>query len=187
LFVILIKEQRITGSTGSVSKLSLLATLMVLFLLSPARSQVNPAEVAPPPLRAVSKEEQSLLEKQSGVRKRTETALELMGQRLKMAETLVGQQKFDQVFLELGRFHGLMENTLTYLDGSDRDNNRVLNNYKRFEIGLRLFRPRLEVIRRSIPLSYEPYVRNLIDYLRDARSRAVEPLFSDTILPRTKP
>jgi hypothetical protein len=54
-------------------------------------------------------------------------------------------------------------------------------------MGLRQFRPRLELIRRDIPVKYEAYVRNLIIYLREARAKAVEPFFSDTIVPRNKP
>mgnify|MGYP007106197188 CR=1 FL=1 len=110
-----------------------------------------------------------------------------MSARLKNAEGFVGKDQHDEVYRELGAFHGLMDNTLEFLDGSDRDSNKVLNNYKRFEMGLRQFRPRLELIRREIPLNYEPYVRNLIGYLRDTRAKAVEPMFGDTVAPRTKP
>ena len=51
------------------------------------------------------------------------------------------------------------------------------------EIGLREFPPRLEAIRRDLPLEYEDYVRRLIRYLRQARTIATEPLFGDTVLP----
>lgn len=149
-------------------------------------AQPNP-DVAPPPLKVVSKNELTQLEGQKDVKKRTQTALELMSARLKQAETLIAQEQLDQMYKELGGFHGLMDNTLSFLNSSDRDSGKVLNNFKRFEIGLRQFRPRLELIRRDIPSNYEPYVRNLIQYLRDARAKAVEPLFGDSVVPRTKP
>ncbi|MEK7855704.1 MAG: hypothetical protein AAB288_06415, partial [Acidobacteriota bacterium] len=63
---------------------------------------------------------------------------------------------------------------------------KVLNNFKRLEIGLRQFRPRLELIRRGIPSEYEPYLRSLIQYVRDARAKAVEPLFGDSVVPRVR-
>lgn len=151
------------------------------------RSQVPPQEVAPPPLKTISKEETDRLASIRDVKRRTQTALNMMSARLKNAEGFVGKDQHDEVYRELGAFHGLMDNTLEFLDGSDRDSNKVLNNYKRFEMGLRQFRPRLELIRREIPLNYEPYVRNLIGYLRDTRAKAVEPMFGDTVAPRTKP
>jgi hypothetical protein len=144
-------------------------------------------DIAPPPLKFVSKDELGRLDAINDVKKRTQTALELMSARLKQAETFMAQEQLDQVYKELGSFHGLMDNTLAFLDKSDKDSGKVLNNYKRFEIGLRQFRPRLELIRRDIPIRYELYVRNLIIYLREARAKAVEPFFSDTVLPRSKP
>ncbi len=163
--------------------------LITLFLISAdeSRAQVPPAEAAPPPLKFVSKEESERLASIKDVKKRTQTALTFMSLRLKNAEDLVRQDRLDDMYKELGSFHGLMDNTLDFLDSSDRDSNKVLNNYKRFEIGLRKFRPRLELVRREIPLRYEPYVRNLIGYLRDARAKAVEPLFGDIVVPANRP
>ena len=168
-----------------------LLSLSVLFLLHCGSgwtiAQEGIDDVAPPPMRTISKEERSQLEAVSDVKKRTKLALELMDLRLKRAEIHHSQEQYDEVFKELGGFHGLMDNTLAFLDRGDENSRKVLNNYKRFEIGLRELRPRLELIRREVPTNYELYVRNLIIYLRDARSKAVEPLFGDTVIPRTKP
>lgn len=164
---------------------AMLAFACSLCLFAPATSAQPVADDnAPPPLKTVSKEELAKLESAKDVKKRTQTALELMSARLKQAETLMAQEQLDQMYLELGSFHGLMDNTLVFLDKSDQDSGKVLNNYKRFEIGLREFRPRLELIRRDVPIRYEKYIRNLILYLREARAKAVEPLFSDSVLPR---
>ena len=169
-----------------------LQLIAVFFLLQLGPVCVNgqnndDQDIAPPPLRTVSKDERSQLEPLTDVKKRTKLALELMAVHLKQAETLHSQEQFDEMFKQLGGFHGLMDNTLAFLDGSDKNNGKVLNNYKRFEIGIREYRPRLELIRRDLPQRYEFYVRNLIKYLRDARARAVEPLFSDTVIPTKKP
>ncbi|MCC6329570.1 MAG: hypothetical protein IT174_13730 [Acidobacteria bacterium] len=144
-------------------------------------------DVAPPPLKFMSKDEQARLGAETSVKKHTKLALELMSERLKQAEALMAKGDLDEMYKQLGGFQGLMDDTLEFLDKSDQDVGKVLNNYKRFEIGLREFRPRLELIRREIPARYEPYVRNLIGYLRAARRKAIEPLFSDTVVPRTKP
>ncbi|MEO7673678.1 MAG: hypothetical protein ABIU09_06325 [Pyrinomonadaceae bacterium] len=150
-------------------------------------AQPEEQDIAPPPLRFVSKEDLAQLNIVTDVKKRTKLALLLMSGRLTQAETLHTQEQLDDMFKQLGGFHGLMDNTLAFLEGSDQDSSKVLNNYKRFELGLREYRPRLELIRRDLPLKYEFYVRNLIKYLRDARAKAVEPLFSDTVVPNKKP
>ena len=90
------------------------------------------------------------------------------------------------MFTELGGFQGLLDNTLEFLIRGDNDSDRVLNNLKRFEIGLRGFVPRIEVVRRELPVRYEPYVRSVIRYIRDARSKALEPLFGEPQLRESK-
>jgi len=152
-----------------------------------AAAQIDGDDTAPPPLKFVTKADLAKLEATTDVKKRTQTALDLMSERLKMAETLGTQDQLDEMYKELGGFHGIMDNTLAFLDSSDKSRGKVLNNYKKFEMGLRQFRPRLELIRRDIPVRYEAYVRNLIVYLREARAKAVEPLFSDSVVPRNKP
>lgn len=163
--------------------------ILLLLVIGNTQSvaQNDDNDIAPPPLRNVSKQERGQLDAVMDVKKRTKLALDLMAGRLTQAETLHSREQYDEMFLQLGGFHGLMDNTLAFLDNSNTANNKVLNNYKRLELGLREYRPRLELIRRDLPLRYELYVRNLIRYLRDARAKAVEPLFSDTVLPGTKP
>lgn len=166
------------------------AVIFVFILLSLsfgsvfASAQTDDPDIAPPPLKFVSKEELAELNAVTEVKKRTKMALELMSGRLTQAEALHTKEQYDEMFKQLGGFHGLMDNTLAFLEASDKDNGKVLNNYKRFEIGLREYRPRLELIRRDLPQRYELYVRNLIRYLRDARAKAVEPLFGNSVVPK---
>lgn len=143
--------------------------------------------LAPPPLKLLSQEEKAKLGSESEVKRRTKLALELMNSRLKQAETFYTAANYDDMFTQLGAFHGLMDNMLEFLNKSDKDNNKVLSNFKRLEIGLRGFTPRLEIIHHDVPIRYEQYVRSLIKNLRAARTRAVEPLFDDTVLPDKKP
>ena len=144
-------------------------------------------DLAPPPLKLLSQDEKAKLNSETEVKRRTKLALELMETRLKQAEALHTSQNFDDMFTQLGAFHGLMDNMLEFLNRSDKDNGKVLNNFKRLEIGLRRFMPRLQMIHSDIPIRYEQYVRNLIKSLRTARARAIEPLFDDTVLPDNKP
>ena len=143
--------------------------------------------IAPPPLRLLSQDEKNKLAAENEVKRRTKLALQLMELRLKQAETFDAAENYDQMFVQLGGFHGLMDNTLEFLDKGDKDSGRVLNNFKRFEIGLRGFTTRLELIRHHLPIKYELYVRNLVKNLRAARAKAIEPLFDDTVVPTKKP
>ena len=160
-------------------------SLLILFLYGNETlvSQVpTEYETVPPPRKTVSEDERKKLDAENGVRRRTQLALSLMDARLKRAELLNSADNIDGVFDELGGFHALMDETLVFLESSDVNRSRVLNNFKRFEIGLRRFSPRLELLRRDMPISHEFYLRSLLRQLRDARTRAVEPMFGDSVL-----
>ena len=149
-------------------------------------AQDGPADLAPPPLRTVTKQEKAQLNEVSDLKIHTKLALELMNSRLSQAEHLTSTADFDGVFNQLGGFHGLLDNTLNFLGTQDSKNGKVLDNYKRLEIGLRAFGPRLEAIRRELPLRYEDYVHKLLQYVRDSRAKAVEPMFGDSVVPTGK-
>ena len=165
--------------------LSILLLLTIVPAISTRAQHAEPGDI-PPPAKVISKAEQAQLDAQSDVKKRTKLALDLMNARLTKAESLHDNHDLDAMFVELGVFHALVDHTLEFLNKSDKDSGKVLNNFKRFELGLRTFAPRLELIRRDLPLKYEFYVRTLAVYLRNARAKAVEPLFSDTIVPPSK-
>ena len=150
---------------------------------SPVAAQEEPQEIAPPPLKIISKAEKSQLDAETDVKSRTKLALELMEARLLNAETFSKQEAYRDMFTELGSFHALMDITLEFLSKSDSNKGKVLNNFKRVELSLRKYATRLELVRRDLPVKYELYVRNLVKFVRQARAKAVEPLFGDTVLP----
>lgn len=164
--------------------LVLTAAVLAFALLVPAHAQVEEDE-PPPPLRTLSKTEASALEKQSDPRKRLELSLEFVEARLKAAEKSVSGGDFWRMQTEVGVMQGLIENTLAYLYRVNRGTNRDFENFKRFEIALRSLAPRLETIRREAPERFDRYLRSVAKQVRDARSKAVEPLFGNTVVPRT--
>lgn len=169
------------------SNLIYIAFLVVTVAIPVAYAQKADDDSYPPPPRTISKEEKARLVAETDVKRRTKLALEFMEARMKQAEALHSLPDFDAMFVELGAFHALVDDTLEFLTGSSTDSDKVLNNLKRFEIGVRGFVPRLELIRRDLPFRYEFYVRRLAIFLRDAREKAIEPLFSDTVVPTKKP
>jgi hypothetical protein len=164
------------------------AVLLLLAASGLARSQgVVEDNLAPPPLRMMSADEKTRLSGEGEVKRRTKLALELMDLRLKQAEKYDAAEDYDPMYVELGAFHGIMDNMLEFLNKSDKESGKVLNNFKRFEIGLRGFIPRLEMMRHDMPLRYEHYLRFLGKSIRAARAKAVENLFDDTVVPDKKP
>lgn len=145
-------------------------------------AQTDPDESAPPPVRAISRDEGIQLNREKDVKVRTLVALNLMNARIAAAEKAAALEDFEKMYTELGGFLGVLDNTFDFLLRSDTNSDKVLGNFKRFEIGLRGFVPKIEVIRRELPLRYEPFVKSTIKYIRDARSRALEPLFGDTVV-----
>ena len=134
----------------------------------------------------MSKGEHDQLVGKTDVKDRTKLALELMNSRLLRAEEFNTKGDFAHMYNELGGFHALMDDTLDFLYDSSKGRDGVLNNFKRFEMGLRVFAPRIGVIRREIPIEYDPYLKSLLRYLRDARSKAIEPLFADSVVPNRR-
>jgi len=165
-----------------------LFTLLVLGTgsLIEIAAQDDPLVIAPPPVRIISKDDRGRLDAVTDLKLRTKLTLEMMDGRLIAAQTHNAARDYNSVFTELGVFHGLMNDGLKFLKDKPQTT-KVLDMFKRFEIGLRGFAPRLEAIRRELPLTYEDYVRRLILYLRDARTSAIEPQFADTVIPGDKP
>ena len=141
-----------------------------------------PANLAPPAVKVISKEEKSALAGSSDVRDRTKLAIDFMEARLKKAETLNTSESYNDLLNELGSFTALMDDTLKFLNRNDDGRGKVMTTFKRFEMALRTFTPRLELIRRELPDKFEYHVRTLLRSVRDARSKAIEPFFSTTVV-----
>jgi hypothetical protein len=158
------------------------STVFLLSLGTWASAQDNRVDTAPPPLKILSKSERSRLDAENDVKSHTKLALDLMQERLAAAEKLNSAEDYESMFRELGAFNALIDECLRFLGRRDTGSDKILNNYKRLEIGLRAFVPRLESIRRELPLRYEEYVRKLMKEVRDARAKAIDPMFADPVL-----
>lgn len=145
-------------------------------------AQDDPPDTAPPPLKIVSKDERQKLDAEDDIKDRTNLALRMMDARLDSAEMHCANKNFDTMFRELGFFHALVDDSVTFLEKHDKSSKKVLDTFKKLEIGLRGFIPRLETVRRELPLRYEDYVLHLMKFVREARARAIDPMFSDSVV-----
>jgi hypothetical protein len=159
-----------------------------IFLAPPAVAQDDKYETndAPPPLKLIAATERKQLNAAKDVKERTKLALELMQTRLTTATTKSDAGDYTAVFTELGAFHALMDDTLNYLDRYSGDRRARLYNFKRLEIGLRRMNPQIDLLRRNAPPERERYLFYLSRSVRDARARAIEPQFSNTVLPQAR-
>ncbi|CAN5746528.1 hypothetical protein BH20ACI4_BH20ACI4_09790 [soil metagenome] len=160
----------------------LLLFFSACFTLSANGQENDIKDIVPPPLALISKGETEQLTAATDMKKRTELAIELMEKRLKKAENFSNEKKYQESLDELGGFQALMRNALKHLQRNDTGSRKVFNNFKRFEINLRGFIPRLELVRRLMPEKFGYHVVQLMKSVRKARTNAVEPLFDDNVV-----
>ncbi|MBK7706329.1 MAG: hypothetical protein IPN69_00125 [Acidobacteria bacterium] len=144
-------------------------------------------EFRPTPKIELSKDEKTTLDGQPDVKKYLRAALDLMDARIKAAEAQNEAGDFDQMLENLGGFHALIDATLEHLNKIEARRGKVLDTFKKYEIALRGFTPRIENIRREAPDRYGAYVLKLLKRVRDNRSRAIEPFFGDSVITERKP
>jgi len=156
--------------------------LLALFSFSAAANAQDDLELMPPPLKIFSKEERTRLTEKTDLKDRTKLTLEIMNLRLAAAENANVRKDFDAVFRDLGAFHALMDHSLVFVGSQYNGSGKALDSFKRIDIALRGFIPRIESIRRDVPLVYEDYIRKLLISVREARTKATEPMFADTVV-----
>jgi hypothetical protein len=170
-------------------QLSVFFCFVLIYLsLSPtffAQDEI-PADVAAVPDKTFSEAETKALEIKD-VKKRTQLSIDLMEARLRTTETLVQEPKFQEALNEIGIYQGLLEDSFSFLEKNDLKNDKVQDNFRKLEIVLRKHITRLELIRREMTYKYAWHVQKLMKFVREIRAKAVEPLFSDTVVPNNNP
>jgi len=160
-----------------VFRLFLVLTFPFSVFISETFAQPEMPDSVPPPARVLAKEVKDKLLAETDEKKRVEYALLLMDSYLDASEAGITNETWESSFRELGSFHFVMDNTLDFLVRRDTGSGKIRNAFKKYEIGLRAFAPRLELIRRDLPARFEPYVFRLIKNVRETRTKAIEPLF----------
>ncbi|HMT08403.1 MAG TPA: hypothetical protein PKA82_10395 [Pyrinomonadaceae bacterium] len=174
------ERQKVKGTNSTSVRLYsafLFFLLPFAFCLREASAQPETPDTVPPPAKVLSKDIKDKLLGELDEKKRVEYALTLMDSFLDASETGITNEVWEASFRELGSFHFVMDNTLDFLIRRDTGSGKIRNAFKKYEIGLRAFAPRLELIRRDLPSRFEPYVFRLIKNVRETRTKAIEPLF----------
>jgi hypothetical protein len=170
---------KIYRADRSLPAILLCAVFVAVSIASVAQAQDEPA---PPPIKMLSKTERQQLKGQVKPKDRTNLALDLMDTRIRSAEKFAADENYSLMYAELGGFEALMDNALNFLLKSSVSEGKQLDNLKRLDIGLRKFIPRIETIRRDLPVSFDPYLRTVLKDLSQTREKAIQPFFSDSVV-----
>lgn len=166
-----------------VSRLACLTIFILVFAIAVFAQE--PDDIAPPPLKLLSKTERADLASKTEPKDHTNLALQMMDTRLRSAEKYRTDENYSLMYAELGSFQALMDNALDFLLKSHTNEGRRLSSLKKYEIGLREFSPRIEGLRRELPYNFDPYLKALVKSIVDAREKAMEPFFSNNVVSNT--
>jgi uncharacterized protein YicC (UPF0701 family) len=162
------------------------ALLFVLRCSSLVAAQEIPDDFAPPPSKIISKEERKQLEAERDIKKHLLLSVGFLERHTARAEILTSDNSFDEALAELGTFEAILNEALHTLSKGNRDSGKVQNSGKMIEAALRRFSARIELMRRKMPSAYAYHVQKLIKVIRDARTKAIEPLWGEVVLPKTR-
>jgi hypothetical protein len=136
---------------------------------------------APPPLRLVPRGERSQLETVRDAKGRTRLSLELAEARLSRAESLTQSQQYESASRELGIYQGILDDALRFLK-DQKDQKKLRDIYRRFEISLRAHGARLESIRRTTPSEYSVNIKTITDCTKNLRGELLNGFYGDTVI-----
>lgn len=158
-------------------RLPLAVTCVLLSFVFGVRSQSVPDEF-PPPLKTISESEEARLRSSRNQTEELRITRDLMEARLTAAESAIRSGDELGMFFELGAFHALMERMLERLldSKSAKRSSSQISNLKRFEMTLRGYPSRIELIRRR-SFEFDSYINDLQLEIRRARTRSLEPMF----------
>lgn len=143
-----------------------------------------PQEAAPPPMRYLPEEARAKLAAEGNdLKDRTKLSIELAEQRLAGAAAHVEADRFDAATLELGVYEAIVQDAVAFLKNTGKSSNKVRDLFKRLELALRSHIPRLETLRRSLPSQHAVHAQATLDFVREARSRALDSFFDDSVVP----
>ncbi len=168
---------RISDPVVKLALLCLAISVPVSRAQEPAAQQLT----APPPLKIVSREERARIDQADDPKARIRATLELAELRLAKAEILTSEHDFEGATEELGKYEALIDDALNYLSPMIRDKTKTRDLYKRLELALRAHGPRLTAIRRSTPLEYAVWIKQLEEFARNGRTEALNSFYGHTV------
>ena len=164
--------------------------LLMAFVFLPSVSAQDPQPsptplMAPPPFKMIVKEERFQIE-QSKDTKRLKLTIDFAAGHLGIAEQHTAQGNFEAAQTEVGMYHALLENVREYMKTFKRDSNKTRDLYKRLELSMRAHGPRLTAMRRTTPLEFAVWIKQVEDYAREMRTEALNSFYGHTVVSEPK-
>ena len=159
-------------------------TLVIAAFLSSASAQDPrpPDDTAPPPLRTISREERALINAKRDSKDRIKLTLELATAHLTTTENETRRQDYEKASAAAGRYWALIEDAFIFLKPMKSDSNKTRDLYKRVELSLRAHGPRLATIRRTTPIEYSVWIKEIEDLARKGRTEALNSFYGHTVV-----
>ena len=147
------------------------------------RAQDPPVQqlTAPPPLRIIPKDERAKLDAADDPKSRLKDTIELADAHLAKAQAHTDQHDYDSAAKELGHYGALLEDVLAFLRPMSPERNKTRDLYKRLELALRAHGPRLTALRRTTPLEYAVWIKQVEDFARGGRTEALNSFYGQTV------
>jgi len=173
---------------AGINRRLLLSTIYLMLIVAVATNTVraqdnqDAPQTAPPPMKFVPRAERDQLAAARDVKARTRLSLDLAESHLRRAEEFSGAHQYDEAAEEFGNYQGIVDDSLRFLKATRNDNGKTRDLYRKIELALRAHGPRIETIRRATPYEYAVHVKEIAKFARDARARALEAFYGDTVL-----
>lgn len=161
-----------------------------VFLPSVCAQDAQPSPtplMAPPPFKMIVKEERSQIEANTREpSKRLKVTIDFAAAHLTVAEQHTAQGNFEAAQSEVGMYHALIENVREFMSTFRRDSNKTRDLYKKLELALRAHGPRLTAMRRTTPLEFAIWIKQVEDYAREGRTEALNSFYGHTVVSEPK-
>lgn len=141
-----------------------------------------PQDTAPPPLRTISREERAQINGAKDSKARIKKTIELANTHLITVESETTKQDYEKAAGAAGRYWALIEDAFVFLKTLKVDSNKTRDLYKRIELTLRAHGPRLATIRRTTPIEYGVWIKDIEDQARKGRTEALNSFYGHTVV-----
>ncbi len=172
-------------TSASMRVVQCVLTLFLSAFLTPVSAQ-DPRpphdDTAPPPLRTISREERALINAEKDFKDRIKLTLELATAHLTATENETAKQDYEKAAAAAGRYWALIDDAFAFLKPMKTDSNKTRDLYKRVELTLRAHGPRLATIRRSTPIEYSVWIKDIEDLARKGRTEALNSFYGHTVV-----
>jgi hypothetical protein len=153
----------------------------------PGQTPQIQSNTAPPPLKVITPEDRDVIENTKDSKSRVKRTIQLAEAHLLKAETHTSSEEFTEASAELGRYWALIEDVFQLLAPLSSEKTKTRDMYKRIELALRAHGARLTIIRRTTPIEYAVWIKQLEEYARNGRTEALNSFYGDTVVREKSP